>query len=74
MGKGRPFEPGALTNAEHQMPYRQRQKDELAALRTIVAAVMQVDPEAREFFVERGYSEVIKRAEEAVPINLTLDR
>lgn len=62
---GRPPEAGALSNAEHQMLWRNRQKNEIAALRVIVSAVMATDPEIRELFVEKGYGSVIERAESA---------
>lgn len=62
---GRPSEAGALSNAEHQMLWRNRQKNEIAALRVIVSAVMATDPEIRELFVEKGYGAVIERAESA---------
>lgn len=62
---GRPSEAGALSNAEHQMLWRNRQKNEIVALRVIVSAVMATSPEIRELFVEKGYGAVIERAENA---------
>lgn len=62
---GRPVEPGSLTNAEHQLLWRNRQKEELRQLRFIVAHVAKIS-EIREIFVEKGFGETIETAEKAL--------
>jgi hypothetical protein len=67
--RGRPPEPGSLTNAEHQMLHRARQKDEVVALRQVIAVVCETYPAVRQALLEAGFKEVIERAEAAVERN-----
>ncbi len=61
--RGRPPEHGSLSNAEHQMLWRRRQKDEVVHLRRIVASITSTMPEVRQTLIAAGHGEVIDRAE-----------